>query len=158
MKLQTLTPSGLSGSAGAAGFSLLEVTVGMGVIGMTAAALFSGFTSGFFNMQMARENLRATQIMLEKTETIRLYNWSQITSNGFIPATFTEAYDPHASGTNHGIVYTGTVSIANVPFTNSYSANMRLITVRVSWRTGELDRSREFSTFVSRDGLQDYIF
>ncbi len=49
---------------------MIEVTIGMGVIGTTCAALLTGITSGFFTMRMARENLRATQIILEKVETI----------------------------------------------------------------------------------------
>jgi type II secretory pathway pseudopilin PulG len=158
MKVKRLITPG-KGRRSTAGFSLLEVTVGMGVIGMTTAALFSGLTSGFLNMQMARENLRATHIMLEKTETIRLYNWSQIEStNGFVPLTFEEPYDAQGDTNDPGVVYRGTVTISPVPFTNSYSANMRRVTVRVDWRTGEIDRSREFSTFVARDGLQDYTF
>jgi len=150
-------PQITTGNDATAGFSLLEVTVGMSVIGMTTAALFSGFTTGFFNMQMARENLRATQIMLEKTETIRLYNWSQLNTN-FIPPTFSEAYDPQSATNSQGIIYSGTVVISDAPFTNAYSSNMKQVTVRVAWRTGGLDRTREFSTFVSRDGLQDYIY
>src|SRR5512136_1579143 len=80
----------------AAGFSLVEVTIGMGIVGTLVGALLSGFTSGLFTMQMARENLRATQIMLERMETIRLYSWSQINSNGFITPTFTAYYDPNS--------------------------------------------------------------
>src|SRR3954464_142977 len=62
-----------------AAFSLVETTVGMSILGTVAAALMTGVTTGFFTMQLARENLRATQIMLEKVETIRLYTWDQIT-------------------------------------------------------------------------------
>src|SRR5262245_30151305 len=103
LQQQNLTLNGRRKNRRAAGFSLVEVTVGMAVIGTSAIALFSGFTSGFFTMQMARENLRATQIMLEKTETLRLYSWDQINTGGFIPATFTAPYDPNS--TNGGIVY-----------------------------------------------------
>ena len=72
-----------------AAFSLVESTVALGVLGTTATAMLTGLTSGFFTMQLARENVRATQILLEKVETIRLYDWDQINSNGFIPPTFT---------------------------------------------------------------------
>jgi len=60
----------------------------MGMIGTVVAAILSGIMTGTFTMRMARENLRATQIMLEKVETIRLYSWNQVTSNGFIPTDF----------------------------------------------------------------------
>jgi type II secretory pathway pseudopilin PulG len=139
-----------------AAFSIVEVTVGMGVVGTSMAALFSGFTAGFFTMQMARENLRATQIMLEKTETLRLYSWDQITTPGFIPATFTNTYDPNSQ--NKGVVYAGTLTVANAPISSSYSNNMKQVTVTVNWTTGSLNRSRTLTTYVARNGLQSYIY
>ena len=140
-----------------AGFSMIEVTIGMGVIGTTCAALLTGITTGFFTMRMARENLRATQIILEKVETIRLYSWDQINTLGFIPATFTEVYDPTRTNST-GLLYTGTMTIAAAPITNSYSADMRMLTVNLSWTTGNIPRTRQFSTFISRNGLQNYVY
>jgi type II secretory pathway pseudopilin PulG len=140
-----------------AAFSLTEVTVSMGVIGTSMMALFSGFTSGFFTMQMARENLRATQILLEKTETIRLYSWDQVVNTpGFIPPTFTAAYDPNS--TNSGIVYNGTVRIEAVPLATGYSDEMRMVTIGLNWRTGSIDRNRTFTTYIARNGLQNYVY
>jgi type II secretory pathway pseudopilin PulG len=137
-------------------FSLVEVTVGMGVVGMSVAALFSGFTSGFFTIQMARENLRATQIMLEKMETIRLYSWDQINAPNFIPSGFTNYYDPNSS--KKGVAYIGLMIITNAPVTSTYSNDMKQITVRVAWQTGGINRTREFTTYVARNGLQGYIY
>lgn len=139
-----------------AAFSIVEVTVGMGVVATSMAALFSGFTTGFFTMQMARENLRATQIMLEKTETLRLYSWDQINTPGFIPATFTNTYDPNSQ--NKGVAYSGTLTVANAPISSSYSNNMKQVTVTVNWATGSLNRSRTLTTYVARNGLQSYIY
>ena len=138
------------------GFSLVEVTVGMAVIGTSAVALFSGFTSGFFTMQMARENLRATQIMLEKTETVRLYSWDQINTAGFIPTAFSAPYDPNS--TNSGITYSGTLAITPCALNTSFSNDMRTVTVTLSWKTGSLNRSRSFTTYIARNGLQNYIY
>lgn len=141
-----------------AAFSIMEVAVGMGILGTAMAALFSGFTTGFFTVRMARENLRATQIMLEKVETIRLYSWQQVTNVGFIPATFTAKYDPYSQTGTNGLVYRGTVQIAPVSINANYSNEMRKVTVRVMWKTGNLDRSREFQSLISRHGMQDYIY
>lgn len=140
------------------GFSLVEVTIAMAVIGTTAVALFSGFTSGFFTMQMARENLRATQIMLEKTETLRLYSWDQINTPGFIQSVFTAPYDPNS--TNSGTTYTGRITVGpcTIPPPISFSNDMRTITVDLSWTTGTLPRSRSFSTYISRNGIQNYVY
>jgi hypothetical protein len=115
-------------------------------------------------MHMARENLRATQIMLEKVETIRLYDWDQVTNsslalgtNSFIPPWFTNYYDPN--GTSRGTRYEGTIRI--LPATmidSSYSNDMRLVTVTLKWQTLNLARTRTFTTFISRDGLQNYVY
>ncbi len=139
-----------------AGFSLAEVSVGMALIATVVGALFSGFTTGFFTMKLARENLRATQIMLEKVETIRLYSWPQINTPGFIPVNFTAAYDPNSP--NSGITYNGTMTITNAPISSTYSNEMRQLTVRLDWQTGSIPRTREFSTYVTRNGLQSYIY
>ena len=139
-----------------AGFSLVEVTVGMAVVGTSAIALFSGFTSGFFTMQMARENLRATQIMLEKTETLRLYSWDQINTAGFLPTTFNAPYDPNS--TNGGIIYSGRLVITPCGIPTTFSNDMRTITVTLDWTTGSLQRSRTFTTYIARNGLQNYIY
>src|SRR2546423_15220312 len=93
-----------------AAFSLVEAAVGMGVIGTVVGAMLTGLTTGTFTMRMARENLRATQIMLEKVETIRLYSWDQVTNSSFIPANFTATYDPQGAP-DVGLRYNGTMSI-----------------------------------------------
>ena len=138
------------------GFTLLEVLVAMVVVGISAIAMFSGINSGFFTMQLARENLRATQIMLEKTETLRLYSWDQINTSNFIPTTFTAPYDPNS--VNSGITYTGTVQIAASGLTTGYAASMKKVTVTLSWMTGGLSRNRAFTTYVSQNGLQSYVY
>lgn len=130
----------------------------MAVTGVSVVALLSAISSGMLTMQMARENVRATQIMLEKTETLRLYSWDQLTTSNFVQTTFTESYDPNATNGSQGITYTGTVSIASVPMTTAYSDEMKQVTVSLNWVTGKINRSRAFTTFVSRNGLQNYIY
>jgi len=140
-----------------AAFSLVEVAIGLGVIGTVAGAMLTGITGGFFTMKMARENLRATQIILEKVETIRLYTWDQINTTNFIPLTFTNRYDPNSTN-SQGLSYMGTMRFAPVPFTAGYSSNMMQITVTLNWTTGQLPRTRTFTTFIAKNGLQDYIY
>ena len=140
-----------------AAFSLVEVTISLGVVGTIAGAMLTGIMGGFFTMKMARENLRATQIMLEKVETIRLYTWDQITNTGFIPRSFTNYYDPNGSNPT-AIAYTGTMSIDPVPFAASYSTNMKQITVTLNWTTGTIPRTRTFTTYIAKNGLQTYIY
>ena len=141
-----------------AGFSIIEATIGMGIVGTTVATLFSGFTSGFFTMQMARENLRATQIMLERVETIRLYSWDQINEPGYITPTFTAAYDPESPNGQTGLVYSGTIEIIDSGVAAAYGGEMKKVVVRVNWKTGKLQRTREFTSYISRFGMQDYVY
>jgi hypothetical protein len=35
---------------------------------------------------------------------------------------------------------------------------MRMLTVNLSWKTGDIPRTRQFSTFISRNGLQNYVY
>src|SRR5258707_2277441 len=91
-----------------AAFSLVEVVVSMGILGALIISLYAGIAWGFSIMRLARENIRATQIMTEKMETIRLYNWDQINSNGFIPTTFSVAYYPLGQTNGSGLTYYGT--------------------------------------------------
>lgn len=133
----------------------MEVALGMALLGMVMATLFSGFTAGFFTVRMSRENLRATQILLEKTETLRLYSWQQVTNNGYIITNFTDVYDPR---TTNGARYTGTIRISPANISADYSNDLKLVTVTVNWKTGGLGRTRELRSYVSRYGMQDYIY
>ena len=140
-----------------AAFSFVEVLVAVLIGGIMFLTLYAGISSGFAVLQVARENLRATQILQEKMETVRLYNWGQLTNTGFIPLNFTDTFYPGTNATS-GITYTGTVAIAAAPITESYSNDLRQITVNVQWVSGHALCQREMSTFVTRSGLQNYIY
>jgi prepilin-type N-terminal cleavage/methylation domain-containing protein len=142
--------------SGVSAMTLVEVLIGMAIFGVLFISLYGGISSGLAIIRSARENLRATQVMLEKMETIRLYNWDQVTQNGYVPVTFSAPYWP-ADGTN-GLQYHGTMTITNVPFNESYSADMRQVVVNVNWRSGTIVHRREMRTMVSRHGLQNYIY
>jgi len=140
--------------------SLAEVVVSVAIVAITAGGVLGSLSYGFFVMQLARENQRATQIMLEKVETIRLYNWSQVTSNGFIPTAFTNYYDPQAPSGSQGAAYTGSLTIAPAPFTDAagYKDLVRQLTVTVNWRTKTISHSRTLYTYVAKDGIQNYVY
>ena len=143
-----------------AAFSLVEVTMGAGVLGIMALSIFAGISSGFSVVQTDRENLRATQILEEKMEVVRLFNWDQVINlPGYIPTSFTEQFYP-PSGTNGGggFYYTGTVSVANAPITESYSNELRMIQVQVTWTSNGVRHQRAMTTFVAEYGLQKYIY
>jgi hypothetical protein len=131
----------------------------LGVTGVMFAACLTGFSRGFSAVQSDRENSRAGQILLEKMELLRLYNWTQVTgadTNTYIPTTFTAKYYPGAG--NGGFVYNGTVSITNSGISQTYSNAIKTITVAITWTSGRVTHYRSMSTFVSQYGLQNYIY
>lgn len=139
--------------------TIVEVVISTFILSIMAAGIIGCFAYGFFVMQLARENQRATQIMLEKLETVRLYNWDQVLTTGFIPASFTDIYDPQAPEGSQGVTYQGTVAVAPVAFANGYSADMRQITVTLTWTSlRNLTRTRSVTTLVAKDGVQNYVY
>ncbi len=141
------------------GTTLVDIVISTCVLSIMAAGIIGCFSYGFLVMQMARENQRATQIMLEKFETVRLYNWDQVLSPGFIPASFTDVYDPQAVSGSSGVTYNGTVTVTNVPFSSSYSGNMRELIINLSWTSARnITRTRTMSTFIAKDGIQNYVY
>jgi hypothetical protein len=145
-----------------AGVTLIEAMVAMAVFGVSFFSLYAGISMGFSIIGSARENLRATQIMVEKMETIRLYSWDQINTSGFVPTTFSESYDPSGGGGqeqgNVGLTYFGRVTIGSGPSGHSYSGDMRQVTINLGWTSGGRPHARTMTTYVSRYGLQNYIY
>jgi len=144
-------------------FTLVEVLVATAVITLMLVGLFGGISYGFVETELSRENLRATQIILEKMEGIRLYTFDQLTSSNMVPATFTAAYYPIASSNQPAnFTYTGTFTISDPGLSAEYNPDIRLVTVSVSWRSangkGAVRRQREMRTMVSRYGIQNYSF
>lgn len=129
----------------------------MGVVGIVCVSLYSGLTSGMASVRMSRENERATQIMTEKLDTIRLYSWEKLTTPGYIPTSFTKAFGP-ANLDGSRITYAGTVTIGSAPVSTIYSTNLRQVTVTLDWTTGSVRRQRSMTTMVAKDGMQNYIY
>ena len=145
-------------------FTLTEVVVSLLVLSIVVIALYAAFSAGFAFVQLSRENLRATQIMVQKMENVRLYKWSQLNSNGFFAGTFTTSYDPIA---NSGATYYCVVSTNSVPNTlpADYRNNMVGISMTIYWtnypqlpNTNIIVRSRQMQTFVARYGMQNYNY
>src|ERR1041385_9178379 len=140
-----------------AAFSMIEVLVGAAIFGLGFVSLLAGISSSFTLTQLAREDLRATQIMLERMETLRLYSWDQINgSNGFvIPTIFTNAYYPAGLSSSSGIYYTGQIALASATNldTASYSNAMRSVQVTLKWSSAKILRTRTMSSLVGSNGI-----
>ena len=149
-------------------FSLVEVCISVAILAVMIVSLYGGMGSSFGVIQSARENLRATQIMLERVEGLRLYNWNQLVYSNMVPTWFTNHYYPlAAAGESRGCMYVGTMQIGPPGLYPSatYSGNMRAINVKIYWTnyngknfTKKIVRSRSLTTYTSQHGIQNYVF
>jgi prepilin-type N-terminal cleavage/methylation domain-containing protein len=140
------------------GFTLAEVVVAMFLAGVMITSLYAGICTGFSIVRTARENQRATQILAERMEIIRLVKWDNV-AHPFIPGSFTAPFDVNATNSlSGGFEYTGTVTITNAPVPESYSNNLRMIQIDLTWTSGNASHTRQMTTFASKFGLQNYIY
>jgi prepilin-type N-terminal cleavage/methylation domain-containing protein len=147
---------GTTGSA----FTIIEVIMAIAVLGVLIMALYSGMSTAVFSTRLARENLRATEILLEKMEGIRLYSWDQVLTSGYIPTNFTAYYydDGNTNGTGSGIIYTGTVTLASCPIASvNYTNEIRQLSLTLNWVSGGIARNRSLTTLLARYGVQNHI-
>jgi prepilin-type N-terminal cleavage/methylation domain-containing protein len=128
-------------------FTLVEVLISMGLLGIFAITLLSGMTFGIGLVKATRENLQATQLLVEKTECIRLLSWNQIVYSNTFPVRFTE--------TNQGVVYYGTITLSNVPANSS--TNIKALGISLTWTNGKTTAHKDMVTYVSRYGLWNYV-
>ena len=147
---------------GPGGFALVEVVVAVVLVAILFVTLYVGISVGFAVTRAERENLRATQIMLERMEGIRLFTWDQLLDASKNPPMFTNYfYPPGLAQSSSGVQYNGqmivtTNLVLSPPAT--YSTNLRMVTVQVQWISGNLTRTRSMSTYVGRNGVQNYIY
>ncbi|MEO7677739.1 MAG: hypothetical protein ABIV39_13345 [Verrucomicrobiota bacterium] len=133
-------------------FAVMDVVISVAVLGIVLSSLFACFSFGFRVVSSSREELQASQVLNEKMETIRLYNWDQLNQTNFLPSKFNAAFGNSTS------FFKGTVLVTNVSLAESYTADLRMVTVSLSWTNNSSKRTRFLNTYVSRYGLQGYIF
>src|SRR6185503_7391306 len=93
-------------------FTLVEVIIAVAVMSVMFVSLYLGIAFGFRVTRSERENLRATQIILERMEGIRLYRFDQLSDTNLNPTSFSRTYYPQATGNqSQGITYRGTVTV-----------------------------------------------
>ena len=162
MNLSLVKPSN---RRGVQAFSLPEVVIALVIVAILLVALYAGFSAGFAVMKAARENLRATQILVQRAEVIRLYNWTQFRdTNNYLKPNFIEYYDPlGATNGKYGVMYVGTMRTDGVNISGiSYAKDMRAVTISVYWtnRIGKtnLTFSRQLVTHYARYGIQNYVY
>ena len=160
-KMRFTSPAHFSPRA-RSGHTLAEVLVAAAFLGISVISLYTGFFSGFQISHMSRENVRATQILLKKLETIRLCSWNQLSN---FPQTFQDTFDaaPLQNGPRNLIYYgTATFTPADAVGNTSYKTNMLLVTVSLTWtnlngRT-PIVHQQQMQTHVAQYGSQNYAW
>lgn len=149
-------------SVGFHAYTLIEVLLAMVILTVISTAFYSALSSSFTLVQNTREDLRATQIMTQKLEALRLCRWDQLTN--FSNFTFRENYDPLSTNAS-GTVFVGTVvtnAAAAIPDTAAYKPNMRLVSLTVSWTnyvgSAAIPHTRQMDAYVALYGIQNYIW
>jgi prepilin-type N-terminal cleavage/methylation domain-containing protein len=149
------------------GYTLVEVLFAILIAAISASVLFVGFDNGFALLRTTREDLRATQILMEKTEAIRLMSWQDVTNiaNGL---SFTNTYYPPGASTNQGTIYYGTVSSINSPgnmqaaYQANYKNNIQLVTIDLHWTNyvgkTKVPHAREMQTLCAQFGMQGFLY
>ena len=143
------------------GFTLVETLAATTIAAIWLSAHFLAFASGFALMTVTREDVRATQIMLQRMEAVRLSGYNQLADTNKYPPSVTQYYDEKGktNGNGGGVAYTVTHQIASAlgSLPPSYRSNLTQVTVGVSWKSGTANRSRSMSTYVARYGEQSYV-
>jgi hypothetical protein len=156
-------------------FSFVEVLIASGMGLFIFAALFYGLANGLTLLDVTRQNLRATQIVLSRMEGLRLCAWgngtnqaSQVFNTTIIPTTFTDYFYPVGLNgvTNLGVAFYGTMVVQSNITLNpsaSYSSKMAMVTISLRWTNSgygnhQLAHSQSMSTYVSQSGIQNYIY
>jgi type II secretory pathway pseudopilin PulG len=141
------------------GFTLTETVVAMGVLGLVCTSLIGAATMAFRMLQFTRESQRATQILAQKMEVVRLCNWSQTNpTNTFLPTTLTVPYYTDGVSLTNTPLYTLQVTINNAPVGASYSNDVRMIKLKATWTSCGLSRTQSMTTYVSEWGMQNYVW
>ena len=144
---------------GQRGFTFAEVMMSMALTLVMFAAFYASMSMGVRTIQVARENLRATEILVGEMEDLRLLNWNQLTNTTLLPPSFTVNYNQNGTNT-FGVTYTGTVAVASMPWSTptSYSANMKQVSITLNWNSWGIQRQRSMTNYCAQFGVQPYVW
>lgn len=153
--------SSLAASKGLRAYTMVEVIVAVLIVGLTGVSLYLALCDGFGIVGMTREKLRGTQVMLRKSEAVRLCNWTQLGTFSFAAWS-----NPSGVSTNGGgIFYAGTLatnSAATIIGNTTYTTDIRWVTISVVWTNYTMGRAivrtNQMQTLVARRGMHNYIW
>ena len=108
------------------GFTLVETVVATFLAAIMLSAVYGGMGAGFSMVKVTRENLRATQILLQRMEAIRLSPYQALQNPATYPTNSTDYYCPGQTNGGAGVAYSVTYNCAPGPSSlpPSYRSNV----------------------------------
>jgi Tfp pilus assembly protein PilV len=131
------------------GYTLIEALVASVILAMTLVSLLALSSQCFHYLTDIRRSARATQVLQQKMEDIRLLSWSSL---GTMSTTFVD------SNAVMNTRYNGTV------FTSAYdtyngSTTVMKVTLQVTWRNRVgVTQTNRLSSLIANGGLNRYIY
>jgi len=153
--MRVISINSTKGSKRTSGFTLVEVMTAIGIVGIVSVSLYAGLAMSFNSVQNSRLELRATHILTEKLEAMRLFNWEQVNDNNFIPKNFTERYQPSES---KSVVYQGKVTLSDPSVPAAYAGTMKKVVAEIKWVSSAGKCEKRMETFISQYGIQNYLY
>ena len=141
----------------ASAFTLVETAVATLLAAVMLPAIYASTAAGFALVQVTRENMRATQIILQRMEGIRLSSYKLIQDPTSYPTNSTDYFctNGKTNGAAYNISYNWQPGPVSLP--PSYRSNVVLVTVNASWTSGKVQRNRSMQSYVARYGIQRYV-
>lgn len=131
------------------GFTILEAMIASIILGLALASVVAVASQCLRYLTDIRRTARASQVLQQKMEDIRLLSWSQLTS---LTNIFTDPND-----TNH--IYAGKI-VQTAADSYSGTTTVMKVTLNVTWtnQTAHKVVTNSLSTLISNGGLNKYIF
>ena len=131
------------------GSSLVDVMVGVTILGLVFATSFAATGQGLSIIESARDHTRAAQILQSEVERIRTLNWSALEA---LPST--GAFSPGAEFSDK---YANRYHCARD--IGDRRTNQKLLNVTVSWTAQDgILRNRSYFTYITKEGINDFYY
>ena len=134
-----------------AGSSLVELMVAVVILTMIFGTAFSVVGQGYNIIENARDNARSAQILQSEMENIRILKWADVVALGE-NSTF---YPTTQFASKFGDRYTCTRTITS----RLSRPDQKECILRIVWTdTKGIAHSRQYFTYITEGGLNDYIY
>ncbi len=147
MNTSSIYPNTTSSQNRKSGYTLIELMVGIMILGIVLATAFTGMKQGFYLLESARDNTLASQVMQGEMENLRTTNWDTIDA---LKGTSDFAPDSDIlSGQDES--YTSQRVIT------STKVGQLEVVLNVTWTDSRgISHTNNYVSYFTKDGLNDF--